>query len=78
MTMTTTFSHPLARKAKVWKRGGSRGGILTIVTKLELDPEKKRFKTDLVKRLSEAATEWLSFNQDKATDFVLMSRTKDW
>ena len=76
-----TFTHPLARKAKVWASGRNDAkvsGILVIVTTLVLDPANKKFKADQVRRLSDKAKEWLSFNQDKASDFVLVNRTRDW
>ncbi|MCW6511349.1 hypothetical protein [Lichenifustis flavocetrariae] len=75
------FSHPLARKAKVWSSvaaGKKSHGVLVIVTTLALDPKSKKFKAEKVERLSTVATEWLSFNQDKASEFVLVNRTRDW
>ncbi len=75
------FSHPLARAAKVWPSvayAGQTQNVLVVVTTLELDSQKPRFKKDKVHRLKEAVQEWLSFNQNEAGGFVLINRVKDW
>ncbi len=76
-----SFTHPLARNAKVWPTSGVYGQsrrLLVIVTTLDLDPESKKHKTEKVGRLSDAAKEWLSFNQNEADDFIMINRAKDW
>jgi hypothetical protein len=50
-----TFSHPLARSAKVFaanSHDGAEQRILVIVTTVQLDPHDKRYKNRLVERLS--------------------------
>lgn len=74
------FTHPLARKAKVWPSRNSDGGerrILVIVTTIVLNPESERFKQKLVDRLSDAAQKFLS-ESGAADGFLLMTRLKDW
>ena len=76
-----TFSHPLARGAKVWTGSaldGSTQRLLVVVTTLELDRESKKFKQDKVERLSDAVSEWLNTNTREADAFLLMNRFKDW
>lgn len=61
--MTSEFSHPLARAARVWtaqKQDGSEQPVLVIVTTMELDPANERYKEKLVRKLSRAATEYLA------------------
>jgi len=75
-----TFSHPLARDAKVWmahSRDGREQPVLVVVTTIELDPSSPRYKKLLVQRLSVAARDYLA-KSAKATGFVLMSRPRDW
>lgn len=75
-----SFSHPLAKKAKVWpikSRDGLERPVLVVVTTLALDPESKDYKTKLVKRLSDAVSLYLETNSDVA-DFILLNRMKDW
>ena len=77
----SSFSHPLARDAKVWRSGGLPGpaqNVLVIITSLELDPGASRFKGDLVERLSAAARAWIADHGDAASDFLLMNRPKKW
>jgi hypothetical protein len=76
-----TFSHPLARDAKVWAseaRDGQIQNVLAVVTTLSLDPQAKRYKEDKVERLKDAARTWLSDNPSEASGFILMNRQKDW
>ncbi len=73
------FKHPLARNAKVWPAYILNEGVqdvLVVVTTLELDPECKRFKPDLVERLQGAIREFLSENPSHAAGFLLMKRPK--
>jgi hypothetical protein len=75
-----TFSHPLARHAKVFTAqtdDGQERQILAVVTTVELDPENGRYKKALVDRLSAAARDWVA-RSDQVKEFVLMSRPKDW
>ena len=75
------FSHPLARAARVWPvtiKDDSVQSILVVVTTLALEPESKRYKKNLVIRLSDAAREYLSANPALASGFVLMNRLRDW
>jgi hypothetical protein len=75
-----TFSHPLARAAKVWTAKTHDGGeqrILVIVTTIPLEPQDKGYKKSLVERLSRAAGDYLADSKD-ATSFLLVSRTRDW
>ena len=79
--MTAEFKHPLARDAKVWTTGGNAGStsrLLVIITTLELDSGHKSFKADKVGRLSDAARDWIKANAVAASDFVLISRPRDW
>lgn len=79
--MSVEFKHPLARDAKVWTTGGHEGQpsrILVIITTLELDSNHKSYKADKVGRLSEAAREWIKNHALEASDFVLISRPRDW
>ena len=79
--MSVEFKHPLARDAKVWTTGGNEGNpvrILVIITTLELDSGHKSYKADKVGRLSEAAREWIKNHALEASDFVLISRPRDW
>jgi hypothetical protein len=75
-----TFTHPLARDAKVCVahgRDGKEQSLLVVVTTVELDPDSPRYKAHLVRRLSIAATEYVA-RSAKATGFVLMNRPCDW
>lgn len=74
------FSHPLARDAKVWRSGGLSDparDVLVVITGLELDPGRGRFKAELVERLSDAARAWIA-EGGAAADFLLMNRPKKW
>ena len=75
-----TFSHPLARSAKVFAADsldGKEQQILVIVTTVELDPHSGRYKKGLVERLSAAASDYVA-KSDHVTAFMLMNRPKDW
>jgi hypothetical protein len=78
-SMTKSFSHPLARRADVWATNidGKNRDILLIVTTLELDKRRPRYKRGLVDRLSHAAEEYLA--KAKGIDsFMLINRPRDW
>ena len=75
-----TFSHPLARHAKVFTaqtRDGEARQILAVVTTVELDPRNDRYKKGLVDKLSAAARDYLA-KSDHVKEFVLLNRPKDW
>jgi len=75
-----SFSHPLARGAKVWTakaQDGSEQGELVIVTTIPLEPNDKGYKRSLVERLSRAAHDYLADSKEAAS-FVLLSRLRDW
>lgn len=78
--MLMSFSHPLARGAKVWTakaQDGSEQRVLVIVTTIPLEPNDKGYKRSLVERLSRAAHDYLA-NSKEAASFVLLSRLRDW
>jgi hypothetical protein len=75
-----TFSHPLARGAKVFSArsyDGMEHKVLAIVTTLELDPKSRSYKNHFVEKLSWAATKYVA-DSGSATAFVLMNRPRDW
>ena len=75
-----TFSHPLARAAKVWQAKTHDGGeqrVLVIVTTIPLDEKSKQYKKGLVERLSSAAQKYLA-DSAVANGFVLINRLRDW
>lgn len=75
-----SFSHPLAKKAKMWplrSRDGSERRVLLVVTTLELDPENEKFKKKQVDRLCDAVSLYLEADGDVA-EFILVNRTSDW
>lgn len=75
-----SFTHPLAKKAKVWLSRTADGGeqrILVIITSLPLDPKDERYKQKLVDRLSEAARQYLA-ESGEVGGYMLMNRAKDW
>ena len=58
-----TFSHPLARGAKVFSARNLEGkehAVLAIVTTLELDPKSHNYKMKYVEKLSRAARGYLA------------------
>jgi hypothetical protein len=78
--VTSQFTHPLARAARVWRAerlDGSERRVLVIVTTMELDPKSHRYDERLVERLARAANRYLA-RSSEATAFVLMNRPKDW
>jgi hypothetical protein len=75
-----SFSHPLARRAKVWpmiSRDGTRSSVLVIVTTLELDSQSNNFKKRLVERLSAEAADDVA-EQSEVSEYILIDRLKDW
>lgn len=75
-----TFSHPLARAAKIWQAKTHDGGeqrVLVIVTTIPLDEKSKQYKKGLVERLSNAAQKYLA-DSAAANEFVLINRLRDW
>jgi hypothetical protein len=75
-----SFSHPLARGAKVWTakaHDGSEQRVLVIVTTIPLEPDQKGYKKSLVERLSRAAREHLA-SSDEAASYMLVHRLRDW
>ena len=75
-----SFSHPLARGAKVWTakaHDGSEQRVLVIVTTIPLEPDEKGYKKSLVERLSRAAREHLA-DSNEAGSFMLVSRLREW
>lgn len=73
------FEHPLVRSAKTWRaypREGEDSDVLVIVTTLELDPEAKKYKPELVDKLRAAARLFLTEHPAKGTGFVLMNKPK--
>ena len=78
--MYMTFSHPLARAAKVWTaktHDGAEQRVLVIVTTIPLGPDDKGYKKSLVERLSGAARDYLA-DSNEAASFLLMTRLRDW
>ncbi len=75
-----SFTHPLAKKAKVWPCVVADGGeqrVLVIITSLPLDSNDEHYKQKLVDRLSEAARSYLA-ESGEAAGYMLMNRAKDW
>ena len=76
-----TFSHPLARQAKVWTQtalNGKTQDTLVVVTTLDLDPQSKGFKKNKLQVLTDAIKEHLKENPSSANGFLLINRPKDW
>ena len=74
------FSHPLARAARIWqaeRHDGSKERVLVIVTTMELDPKKKRYKAKLAEKLARAAKEYLA-QSSEATSFVILNPLSHW
>ena len=75
-----TFSHPLARAAKVWTATGpddSEQRVLVVVTTIPLDPGHKGYKKSLVQKLSRAARDHLA-ETNAAGSYILINRLRDW
>ena len=78
--MAMTFSHPLARAAKVWTAKAQDGGeqrVLVIITTIPLEPDDKGYKKSLVERLSRAARDYLADSKEAAS-YLLVNRMRDW
>ncbi len=76
-----SFSHPLARDAKVWPSGGLTGPqrpVLVVITSIVLSPGQPRFKQKSFDRLTSAVEEWIGANPDTASDYILINRPKTW
>ncbi len=76
-----TFEHPLARTSHIGLTAGVKGTvmrILVVITILQLDKGHKKYKEELVQRLSDAARSWLEDHPGEAIDFMLMNRPKKW
>jgi len=74
------FSHHLARGAKVCTanlRDGRKEKILLIITTAQLNPDHKKYKEENIRRLSEAAVDYLE-QTNEADGFMLANRLKDW
>src|SRR5271166_2856839 len=72
---TMTFSHPLARSAKVFTAhclDGAEEKILAVATTLELDPKGEHYKKRFVEKLSAAALDYVR-KSDHVTAFVLIT-----
>lgn len=79
--MSTEFTHPLARQAQIWTTEGVKGKagrLLVVITTLELNSKQKGYKAEKLKRLSDAAREWVSANPGEASDVLLISRPREW
>ena len=73
--MARVFSHPLVRAARVWRaesHDGSEQRVLVVVTTLELDARKNRYKAKLVEKLTRAAKEHLE-QSSEAGSFIIMN-----
>jgi hypothetical protein len=78
--MLMSFSHPLARGAKVWTAkalDGLEQRVLVVVTTIPLEPAEKGYKKSLVERLSRAASEYLA-SSEEAASYMLVHRLRDW
>ena len=76
-----SFSHPLAKAAKIWQAtglDGSKRDVLVVITTLELNSDSKKYKKEKVDRLAAAAHEWISTHSIPLDSFVLVNRPKDW
>jgi hypothetical protein len=75
-----SFSHPLARAARIWTARGaddSEQRILVIVTTIPLEAGQKGYKKTLVEKLDRAAREYLA-DSKAAGSYVLINRLRDW
>jgi hypothetical protein len=76
-----SFSHPLARQARLWRTGGADGQerpVLVVITTLSLDSAEKGFKPEKLQQLRAAAKEWIDAHPDQAADYLLINRPRDW
>ena len=73
-----SFSHPLARAARIWPAHlDERRYLLVVVTTLELDPHHKNFKKKMVDQLSGAVHEYVK-SSDNVDGYCLINRMRDW
>jgi hypothetical protein len=75
-----SFSHPLARGAKVWVAHGpddAERRVLVIATTLPLQPDEKGYKKSMIEKLSRAARDHLAGSKE-ADSFMLINRLRDW
>lgn len=73
-----SFSHPLARAARIWSAHfDKRKNLLVVVTTLELDPHHKNFRKELVDELSAAAQEYVK-SSGNVDGYCLINRLRDW
>ncbi len=73
------FSHPLARRAKLWQAETLTGEVkqvLVIETTLELEHGHKKFKHEKVDRLREAAKEFVMQHFPVVNEVLLMNPSK--
>lgn len=73
------FSHPLARRAKLWQAETLTGEVkqvFVIETTLELDHGHKKFKHEKVDRLREAAKDFATQNFPIVNEVLLMNPSK--
>ncbi len=74
-----TFSHPLARAAKVWParvNNGQTFQILIVVTTLDLDQASEYYRPEMVERLSLAAQDYVD-GTDEVDGFIIATRAMD-
>jgi hypothetical protein len=74
------FSHPLVRAAHIWhaeRHDGTKERVLVIVTTMELDPKKNRYKAKLAEKLARAAQEYVA-QSSEATSFIVMNPMRQW
>ncbi len=75
-----SFSHPLARAAKVWPAevtGGQTLQILVVVTTLDLDQTSEQYNPEMVERLSSAAQEYVD-GTNEVDGFLIATKAIGW
>ncbi len=75
-----SFSHPLARAAKVWPAevtGGQTLQILVVVTTLDLNQDSENYNPEMVGRLSSAAQAYVD-GSDEVHGFIIATRAIGW
>lgn len=73
------FTHPLARGSYLWRFESIEGkpqDVLVVVTTLELDDSRKRFKKDKVERLRRAARDYLKEHTPSVHHLLFMNPIK--
>lgn len=74
------FNHPAARGAKIWAtklKSGETKNILVVVTNAELNKEKKRYNSKVIKNLIVAVEAFI--DDDISVDgYLLANRLRDW